>query len=103
MNHEKAFSGFRIVEWALHQNRDEMLNKILIEEMTSTDFREALNRTDTIIVPAGSTEVPGSHGPLGADASPGDIYASIRLIQPQRPKQPNNSSNLSNVTPWRLP
>jgi creatinine amidohydrolase len=39
-----------------------------MEEMTSVEFQDALKETDTAIVPAGSTEVLGNHGPLGADS-----------------------------------
>lgn len=44
-----------------------MLKKILIAEMTSPEFCEAVKEEDTVIIPVGSTEVLGTHGPLGAD------------------------------------
>lgn len=44
-----------------------MLENVLMEEMTSTQFALAVEETDTAILPVGSTEVLGDHGPLGAD------------------------------------
>ena len=44
-----------------------MLKKVLMEEMTGPEFQEALQETDTAILPLGSTEALGNHGPLGAD------------------------------------
>jgi hypothetical protein len=41
--------------------------KVLLAEMTSLELEEALRRTDTTIIPLGSTKVLGRHGPLGAD------------------------------------
>jgi creatinine amidohydrolase len=43
------------------------MKKVLMAEMTSREYSLALKETDTVIIPAGSTEVLGSHGPLGAD------------------------------------
>ncbi len=44
-----------------------MLKKVLISEMTSPEFSAAVREEDTVIIPVGSTEVLGTHGPLGAD------------------------------------
>lgn len=43
------------------------MKKVLLAEMTSPEFQAVLRETDTVIVPVGSTEVLGRHGPLGAD------------------------------------
>ena len=41
---------------------------VFLGEMTDPEVREALKRTQTIIVPTGSTEQHGPHGPLLTDA-----------------------------------
>lgn len=41
--------------------------KVLIAEMTSPEIEKALKNRDTVIIPLGSVEVLGTHGPLGAD------------------------------------
>jgi creatinine amidohydrolase len=43
------------------------MSKVLIAEMTSPEFAEALKSSPGVIIPLGSTEVLGTHGPLGAD------------------------------------
>ncbi len=43
------------------------MKKVLLAEMTSPEFQAALRETDTVIIPVGSTEVLGRHGPIGAD------------------------------------
>ncbi len=44
-----------------------MLDKVMMTEMTSPEFAAAVKSEDTVIIPVGSTEVLGTHGPLGAD------------------------------------
>ena len=44
-----------------------MSEKILLHEMAWPDVKQALNRTDTILIPVGSTEQHGPHLPLGSD------------------------------------
>ena len=44
-----------------------MLSKVLISEMTSPEFAEAIQQENTILIPVGSTEVLGTHEPLGTD------------------------------------
>ena len=41
---------------------------VFLGEMTDPEVRAALERTQTIIVPTGSTEQHGPHGPLLTDA-----------------------------------
>lgn len=41
---------------------------MIIEEMTSTEFVEGLERTRTVLLPVGATEGHGSHLPLGTDS-----------------------------------
>ena len=43
------------------------MKKVLLAEMTSPELQAALREADTVIIPVGSTEVLGRHGPLGAD------------------------------------
>jgi len=43
------------------------VNKVLIEEMSWSEFRQAMASTDLIIFPTGSVEEHGPHNPLGAD------------------------------------
>ena len=43
------------------------MEKILIEEMSWTEFRDAMEETDLIIIPVGVTEQHGGHNPLGTD------------------------------------
>ena len=43
------------------------MKKVLIEEMTWVEFEEAMKDNDLVIVPVGSTEEHGVHGPLGSD------------------------------------
>jgi len=51
------------------------VNKVLLAEMSSREFRDALEETDTAVVPVASTEVLGDHGPLGADTFVADAVA----------------------------
>jgi len=39
-----------------------------IEEMTSIEFAEAVERDPVVILPIGATEAHGPHLPLGTDA-----------------------------------
>lgn len=39
-----------------------------IEEITSTDFLEGLEKTQTVLIPVGATEGHGAHLPLGTDS-----------------------------------
>ena len=43
------------------------MKKVLIEEMSWSEFREAMASNDLIILPSGSLEEHGAHNPLGAD------------------------------------
>jgi creatinine amidohydrolase len=43
------------------------MNKVLLAEMTAAEYKEALQRTDTVVLPVGSTEILGTHCPLGTD------------------------------------
>jgi len=43
------------------------MNKILIGEMSWTDFQEKMKETDLIIMPVGVLEEHGQHNPLGTD------------------------------------
>ena len=43
------------------------MKKVLMAEMNSFDYRRALEETDAVIVPIGSTEILGTHSPLGTD------------------------------------
>ncbi|MEI6875657.1 MAG: creatininase family protein [Spirochaetota bacterium] len=43
------------------------MEKILIEEMSWTEFREAMKETDLIVIPVGVIEEHGCHNPLGTD------------------------------------
>ena len=43
------------------------MEKVLIEEMSWTEFREAMKRTDLVIIPVGVIEEHGCHNPLGTD------------------------------------
>ncbi len=50
------------------------MDKVLMAEMSSPEYTLALKETDGVIVPVGSTEVLGGHGPLG-----GDYYVALAL------------------------
>jgi creatinine amidohydrolase len=50
------------------------MDKVLMAEMTSPEYARAIQETDTVILPVGSTEVLGGHGPLG-----GDYYVASAL------------------------
>ncbi len=41
---------------------------MIIEEITSQDFQDGLERTRTVLVPVGATEGHGAHLPLGTDS-----------------------------------
>jgi creatinine amidohydrolase len=43
------------------------LKKVLVEEMSWTEFRDAMKETDTLVIPAGVIEEHGCHNPLGTD------------------------------------
>lgn len=43
------------------------MKKIMIEEMSWIEFREAMSTNDLIIIPVGSLEEHGPHNPLGTD------------------------------------
>ncbi|MBC7078492.1 MAG: creatininase family protein, partial [Synergistales bacterium] len=43
------------------------MQKVLLEEMSWTEARDALARSDLVIVPVGSLEEHGPHNPLGTD------------------------------------
>jgi creatinine amidohydrolase len=43
------------------------MKKVLMAEMTAKEYKKALEETDTVIIPVGSTEIMGTHTPLGAD------------------------------------
>ncbi len=43
------------------------MDKVLIAEMTSPEFQVAANDVGSVIIPLGSVEVLGRHGPLGTD------------------------------------
>lgn len=44
-----------------------MEQTFLIEEMTSSEYRERIATAPAVLLPLGSIEVLGAHGPLGAD------------------------------------
>lgn len=50
--------------------------KIWMQEMTSQEVRDYLNKDDIVIVPIGSTEVHGEYLPLGTDTYEAIDYAS---------------------------
>jgi creatinine amidohydrolase len=43
------------------------MKRVLMAEMTAKEYHEALQETDTVILPVGSTEILGTHSPLGSD------------------------------------
>ena len=43
------------------------MKTVMIEEMSWSDFREAMSSNDLVIVPVGSVEEHGRHNPLGTD------------------------------------
>lgn len=43
------------------------MEKVLIADMTSPEFQIAVDQSGTVIIPLGSVEQLGRHGPLGAD------------------------------------
>lgn len=43
------------------------MKKVLIEEMSWTEFRDVMKETDTIVIPVGVIEEHGCHNPLGTD------------------------------------
>jgi creatinine amidohydrolase len=43
------------------------MKKILLTEMTWSEVKDALKKTDTVLIPVGSTEQHGPHLPLGTD------------------------------------
>lgn len=45
-----------------------MEHKKLLEEMSWTEFREAKEKIDTVLIPVGSVEVEGPHLPLNVDS-----------------------------------
>jgi creatinine amidohydrolase len=53
---------------------DPLMDRVLMAEMTSREYALALKETDAVIIPVGSTEVLGGHGPLG-----GDYYVASAL------------------------
>ena len=43
------------------------MRKVLMAEMNAVEYKKALEETDTAIIPIGSTEILGTHSPLGTD------------------------------------
>jgi creatinine amidohydrolase len=43
------------------------MKKVLMSEMNWFEYKKALEETDTVIIPIGSTEILGTHTPLGTD------------------------------------
>jgi creatinine amidohydrolase len=43
------------------------MDKVLIEEMSWIEFRDAMKETDLVIIPVGVVEEHGCHNPLGTD------------------------------------
>ncbi len=52
----------------LQENREESMSKVMIEEMSWTEFDALRKETDTVLFPMGSVEVEGPHLPLGVDS-----------------------------------
>jgi len=43
------------------------MEKVLMAEMNWHEYKKAIKKTDTVIIPIGSTEILGKHTPLGTD------------------------------------
>lgn len=43
------------------------MKKVLIEEMSWSEFKDAMTETDLVVIPVGSLEEHGRHNPLGVD------------------------------------
>jgi creatinine amidohydrolase len=43
------------------------MKNVLMAEMNAFEYKKALEETDTVIIPIGSTEILGTHSPLGTD------------------------------------
>ncbi len=74
------------------------MKKVLIEDMSWIEFREAMADNDLIIFPVGSIEEHGHHNPLGTDyliAKEAAVEIGRRVNAPVAPLMPiGNASNL---------
>lgn len=74
------------------------MKKVLIEDMSWIEFREAMADNDLIIFPVGSIEEHGYHNPLGTDyliAKESAVEIGKRINAPVAPLMPiGNASNL---------
>lgn len=67
------------------------MDKILVDEMSWSQFREAMAANDLIIMPIGSTEAHGPHNPLGTDTFiASDVAEAVgrRVKAPVAPPMP---------------
>jgi len=52
----------------MHEEKEDIMAKQVIEEMSWTEFDELRKDRDTVLFPMGSVEVEGPHLPLGVDS-----------------------------------
>ena len=67
------------------------MDKVLIEEMSWTEFKDAMNETDLVIIPVGVIEEHGCHNPLGTDMYIAQACAKLvgeRVKAPVAPVMP---------------
>lgn len=67
------------------------MNKVLIEEMSWDEFKDAMKETDLVIIPVGVIEEHGRHNPLGTDALIAEACAKLvgeRVNAPVAPVMP---------------
>lgn len=68
-----------------------LMEKVLIEQMSWTEFQEAMKDNDLIIIPVGVTEEHGRHNPLGTDTLIAEACAKLvgeRAKAPVAPVMP---------------
>ena len=64
------------------------MKTVYIERMSWTDFRAAMEETDTIIIPLGVMEEHGPHAPLGTDTIIAEHCAKLIGEATQTPVAP---------------
>lgn len=64
------------------------MKTVMIERMSWTDFRDAMQQTDTIIIPFGVTEEHGPHSPLSTDTFIAEHCAKLIGERTQTPVAP---------------
>ena len=77
-----------------------MGEKMLLEEMSWTEFERKKKKTDTVLIPMGSVEMEGPHLPMGVDSIAAlEVAKRVAEGMDVMVSRPNNYLNRS-LTAW---